>query len=67
VNILFGLKIGELLLILVVVVFIFGPKRIGSLTRSLGRTFFQYKKTVNDIKSDLTLDPAEKKDPENKV
>jgi Sec-independent protein translocase protein TatA len=50
-----NLKFGELAVIAIVVIFIFGPRRIGALARSIGKSFFQYKRTVEEIKSDVRL------------
>jgi len=60
----------EIIAIVLVVIFLFGPRRVGALARSIGKTFFQYKKTVNDIKRDLDVGAerkSEKDDPEKKA
>ncbi len=48
-------SIWEAIILIIVVVFLFGPRRVGALARTIGKTFLQYKKTVNDIKRDLDV------------
>jgi TatA/E family protein of Tat protein translocase len=51
---------GELLLILLVCLILFGAKRIPELARALGKGIQEFKKATQDIQEDKT-----KKDPEN--
>ncbi len=45
--------IGELLLILIVVLMLFGSKEIPDIARFLGRTMAQLKNATNEIKSEI--------------
>ena len=45
--------IGELLLILVVVLMLFGSKEIPDIARFLGKTMAQLKNATNEIKSEI--------------
>ncbi len=47
----------EILVVVIIIIFLFGPRRVGAFARSIGRTFFQYKRTVNDIQRDLSINP----------
>ncbi len=62
-------KIGiwELLVILVIVLLIFGPKALPKLGESLGQTIGKFKKGLNEDeeeKTETVAAPAEKKDEE---
>lgn len=45
----FGLGMGEALLILVVILLMFGAKRIPEIAGALGKGINQFKKNVNDV------------------
>ena len=45
--------IGELLLILIVVLMLFGSKEIPEIARFLGKTMAQLKNATNEIKSEI--------------
>jgi sec-independent protein translocase protein TatA len=45
----FGLGMGETVLILVVVLLLFGAKRIPEIAGALGKGINQFKKNVNDV------------------
>lgn len=47
-----SLGITEILLILVVIVLLFGGKRIPEIARALGRASYEYKKAKNIIKDE---------------
>ena len=47
-----SLGITEIILILVVVVLLFGGKRIPELARALGRAYYEYKKAKDIIKTE---------------
>ncbi len=54
---------SELLVIFSVALFVFGPKRIPEIARSLGKGVREFKQATNEIKAsvDLNLDEKEKK------
>ena len=47
-----SLGITEILLIVVVILFLFGGKRIPEIARALGRASYEYKKAKNIIKEE---------------
>ena len=57
----FGLGFGELVVILVIVVLVFGAKRIPELGSSLGEGIKNFKKGYRDSKT-IDANPEDKKD-----
>lgn len=53
---------SELLIILVIVLIFFGPKRLPDLAESLGRSIQKFKKASRDAKSDIEDGIKEDKD-----
>ncbi len=47
-----SLGFWEIVLIVVVVLVLFGPKRIPELARAVGRANYEYKKAKNDIEAE---------------
>jgi sec-independent protein translocase protein TatA len=45
---------GELLLILLVIVIFFGPKKIPDIARGLGKSISEFKKAMRDVETELT-------------
>ncbi|MFQ5629252.1 MAG: twin-arginine translocase TatA/TatE family subunit [bacterium] len=60
----------ELLTLLLLVLILFGPKRIPELARSLGKSLNELKRAAEDVKQELELDDFDKpnklKKPETK-
>jgi len=56
---LFGLGTGELIVILIIILVLFGGSSLPKLTRSLGKSVKEFKKAVSENDSDDT--PEEKK------
>ena len=50
----FGIGFGEVLLILVVALIIWGPKRLPGIARMLGKTMHNLKKATNDLANQVT-------------
>ncbi len=57
------LGIQELILILVIALIVFGPKKLPELGRSLGKTLAEFKRTSNDIKNSIEKELDEEKKP----
>jgi sec-independent protein translocase protein TatA len=59
----FGLGYQELLIILVIVLILFGASRLPELARSLGSSVKEFKKGVNEAKTEeTTTTPARKEE-----
>lgn len=56
----FGLGYQELLIILVIVLILFGANRLPELAKSLGSSVKEFKKGINEVKSEET--PAKKEE-----
>ena len=48
---------SELLVILVIVLLVFGPKKIPELARNLSRGLNEFRRAAEEVKEELTLDP----------
>jgi sec-independent protein translocase protein TatA len=53
----FGLGINELLVILLVILLLFGAKRIPEVMRSFGKGVTEFKKGIKDIESEINQVP----------
>jgi len=62
----FGLGTGEILLIFLVVLLLFGAKRIPEVARGLGRGIREFKKAASDISDEINGDLEEEKPEEGK-
>ena len=65
----FGIGGGEVILVLVVALIIWGPKRLPEIARNLGKTINMLKKSTYDLTSQITreLDTENTKDKEKDV
>jgi len=52
----FGIGLPELVIILVVALIVFGPKKLPDLARSLGKGIAEFKKATDDLKSGIDHD-----------
>lgn len=55
-----NLGTGELIIIFVVILLLFGAKRIPDLARSMGKGISMFKQGMNDAVSEINADPASK-------
>lgn len=52
----FSFSFQEMLLVLVVALLVFGPKKLPELARMLGRGLAEFRRAVNEVKSTMDLD-----------
>ena len=52
----FGIGFPELLIILVIALIVIGPKRLPELAKALGRGMAEFKKAVEEVKSEIDVD-----------
>src|SRR4029450_11945159 len=64
---LFGIGIWEILILLLVVLLVFGPKRLPEMGRSLGRGMREFKDSVSGLRADEELDADGDGSPANAV
>ena len=55
----FKFGIGELIVILLIVLFLFGAKKLPDIARALGKSIKEFKKGAKDIKEDIEELPEE--------
>jgi sec-independent protein translocase protein TatA len=56
----FGIGPEELIVILVIALIVFGPKRLPEIGRTLGRSLQEFRKASNEIREHLQVDLDEK-------
>ena len=54
----FGIGAQELIIILVVALVVFGPKRLPELARSLGRGLAEFRRASSDLRQTLNQEPS---------
>jgi len=59
-----GIGVPELLVIFLVVLLLFGAKRIPEIARGLGKGIREFKDATNEIKQELTVDPPRRQIPQ---
>jgi sec-independent protein translocase protein TatA len=57
-----NLGIGEILIILVIVLLLFGAKRIPEIAGSMGKGIREFKKSINEVQSSVASDIAPRAD-----
>jgi Tat protein translocase TatB subunit len=64
----FGVGLGEVLLILIIALVIWGPKRLPEIARTLGKTAHTLRKATSDLTNQITreIDIEESKSKEGK-
>jgi len=56
-----NIGMSELMIILIVVLLLFGPKKLPELARGLGRSIQEFKKAADDVKKELNVTDEFKK------
>jgi len=62
----FGLGTGEIILIILALLLLFGAKKIPELARGIGKSLSEFKKGSKDVESDVKSEAEEEKKIENK-
>jgi sec-independent protein translocase protein TatA len=62
----FGLGIGELALIFLVILLLFGAKRLPDMAKGLGKGIREFKKSVKDTTDELKVSMDDKEDKKDK-
>jgi sec-independent protein translocase protein TatA len=57
---------GEVIIIMIVILLLFGARRIPEVMRSLGQGVREFKKSMNEVTSEIEKQPEEKKTGEEK-
>lgn len=58
-----NIGMGELLIIILVILVLFGPKKIPELAQGIGKGMREFKKAVNDVQEEIKItDKTESKD-----
>jgi sec-independent protein translocase protein TatA len=57
---------GEVIIIMIVILLLFGARRIPEVMRSLGQGVREFKKSMNEVASEIEKQPEEKKAGEEK-
>ena len=61
-----NLGYGEILIIALVILLLFGGKKIPELMRGLGKGVSQFKKGMKDIEEEINAEPEKKEEIQNK-
>ena len=61
-----NLGAGEIIIIALVILLLFGGKKIPELMRGLGKGVSQFKKGMNDIEQEINAEPEKKEEIQNK-
>jgi sec-independent protein translocase protein TatA len=57
---------GEIIILMVIILLLFGARRIPEVMRSLGQGVREFKKSMNEVTSEIQKAPEEGKKPEEK-
>ncbi len=55
----FGIGMGEMLLIMVIAVVVIGPKQLPEVARTVGKVFAQFKRTSNELREQVNKEVSE--------
>ncbi len=58
--------IWEIIIILVIVLLFFGPRRLPELAKSIGQSVREFRKGIRDMKEDITVDLKEEEEKKSK-
>jgi sec-independent protein translocase protein TatA len=61
-----NLGAGEIILILLVILILFGAKKIPELAQGLGKGMREFKKSLKDVEEEIKIDDKEEKKSEKK-
>ncbi len=61
-----NIGMGELLIIMVVVLILFGGKKIPEIAKNLGKGISEFKKGINDLQKEITITDEDLNKPETK-
>jgi len=59
----FGLQTPEIILILIVILVLFGAKKIPEFMQGIGKGIKEFKKATTDIEEEITKEPKDKTKP----
>jgi len=62
----FNIGTGELILIIIVIIILFGAKKIPELAQGVGKGLKEFKKAMKDVETEIKSVDTEKKDEEKK-
>jgi len=54
----FGIGLPELLVILVIALIVIGPEKLPELAKTLGKTFYEFKKVIDGVKDSVNEEEA---------
>jgi sec-independent protein translocase protein TatA len=57
----FGLGVPELVIILIIALVIFGPRKLPEIGGAVGKAIREFRKASDEIKRDVSLDPPKEK------
>lgn len=57
----FGIGIPEVLIILIVVLLVFGPRRLPEMAKGIGQSVREFRKGIRDIKEDINKEDEPKR------
>lgn len=62
-----GIGAGEVLLVLIIALIVWGPRRIIEISRSLGKTLYAFKKVASELTNQVTREIEDQKKAEIEI